>query len=65
MGSPIGAMLGAGSMVALEEGFSLLTKHWQLLMGLVILAVVLFLPGGLIALPARVRGLFARGGQHD
>jgi len=65
MGSPVGAMLGAGSMVALEEAFSLMTKHWQLLMGLVILAVVLFLPGGLIALPARLRGLFVRGARHD
>ncbi len=65
IGSPIGAVLGAGSMVALEEAFSMLTKHWQLLMGLVILAVVLFLPGGLMALPARLRLLARKGESHD
>jgi len=65
MGSPVGALLGAGSMVALEEAFSMLTKHWQLLMGLVILSVVLFLPGGLMALPARLRQLARRGENHD
>ena len=62
MGSPVGAMIGASAMVALEEVFSLLTRHWQLLMGLVIVGVVLFLPGGLIALPARLRQLFNKGG---
>ena len=65
MGSPVGAMIGAGTMVALEEGFSMLTKHWQLLMGLVIVAVVLFLPGGLIGLPGRLRGLLLKGGGDD
>ncbi|MBT0963824.1 branched-chain amino acid ABC transporter permease [Denitromonas iodatirespirans] len=65
MGSPVGAVLGAGAMVALEEAFSLLTTHWQLLMGGVILAVVLFLPGGLIALPGRMRQLIKSGGPHE
>jgi branched-chain amino acid transport system permease protein len=32
-----------------------LTKHWQLLLGGVILVAVLFLPGGLVTLPARIR----------
>ena len=65
MGSPVGALIGAGSMVALEESFSMLTKHWQLLMGLVIVAAVLFLPGGLRALPGRLRTLLLKGEGDD
>lgn len=55
MGSLYGAALGAFAFVFLHETFSSLTKHWQLLLGLVILGVVLFLPGGLATLPQRLR----------
>lgn len=61
MGNLAGAVLGAGAMVFMRESFSQLTTHWQLLLGGVIVATVLFLPGGLIRLPARLRRTINRG----
>ncbi len=54
MGNLAGAVLGAFAFIGLQEMFSDWTKHWQLLMGGVIVAAVLFLPGGLAALPRRL-----------
>lgn len=54
MGNLWGAIFGAMSFVALQEVFGAWTKHWQLAMGLSIVAAVLFLPGGLAALPKRL-----------
>jgi len=50
MGTLFGAVLGAFSYVLLQEWFSALTKHWQLLMGLFIVAAVMLFPQGLIGL---------------
>ena len=55
MGNFAGAAMGAFAFVAMQEVFSAWTKHWQLIMGAVIVAAVLFLPGGIAALPARWR----------
>ena len=52
MGSLFGAILGTFSYILLQEWFSTLTKHWPLLIGSFIVAVVLLLPQGLISLPA-------------
>lgn len=66
MGNLIGASLGAFSFIGLQEVLSGWTKHWQLLMGGVIIAVVLFLPGGLVAIPSRIASLFRKkGGTHE
>ncbi|MDX9836336.1 MAG: branched-chain amino acid ABC transporter permease [Azoarcus sp.] len=54
MGNLGGAVLGAFAFIGLQELFSDWTKHWQLLMGGVIVAAVLFMPGGLSALPRRI-----------
>lgn len=54
MGNLLGAILGAFSFIGLQEILSGETKHWQLWMGGVIIAAVLFLPGGLIAIPSRI-----------
>ena len=62
IGSLAGSVGGAFAFVAMQEVFSGWTKHWQLLMGGVIVAAVLFLPGGLAALPGRVRRAFGAGG---
>lgn len=59
MGNLVGALLGALAFVAMQEVFSAWTKHWQLVMGSVIVLAVLFLPGGLSALPGRIRTAFA------
>lgn len=69
MGTAAGPVIGAGAMLLLELGFQALPdaggirigKHWQLLMGVFIVLVALFLPRGLAglaagALRARVRG---------
>ena len=61
MGSLGGAIAGAFAFVAMQEFFSQLTKHWLLLMGSVIVVTVLFLPGGLAAVPDRIRRALQRG----
>lgn len=55
MGSLVGAIAGAFAFEAMREFFADITKYWQLLMGGVIVAVVLFLPGGLAGIPGRIR----------
>jgi branched-chain amino acid transport system permease protein len=47
MGTPAGPILGAAALKALELVFQGWTKHWQLLLGLFIVASVLFMPRGL------------------
>lgn len=64
MGNLAGAVAGAFVFVGLQELFSDWTKHWQLLMGGVIVLVVLFMPGGLAALPARIVGFFRKEGKN-
>jgi len=54
MGTLVGAVVGTFAYVLLQEWFSGMTKHWQLLMGVFIIAVVLLLPQGLASLPARL-----------
>lgn len=58
MGNLTGAILGAFSLIGLQEIFSGWTKHWQLLLGSVIVAIVLFLPGGLAMLLSRIARLY-------
>ncbi|SIQ06821.1 amino acid/amide ABC transporter membrane protein 2, HAAT family [Aromatoleum tolulyticum] len=65
MGTLNGAAIGAFAFVVLQEVFSALTKHWQLLMGVVIVTVVMVLPGGLSSLPARLKGLLIGGGNRN
>ena len=47
LGSLYGAVVGAFAFVALQEIFSSVTTHWQLLLGGTIILLVIFLPGGL------------------
>jgi branched-chain amino acid transport system permease protein len=68
MGNLLGAVAGALAFVGMQEVFSNLTKHWQLLMGVMIVAAVLGLPGGLARLPARIGGAMGgigSGGRFD
>jgi branched-chain amino acid transport system permease protein len=51
MGTLFGAVIGTFSYVLLQEWFSTLTKHWQLLMGGFIVVTVLLFPRGLAGLP--------------
>ena len=52
-GRLLGPVAGAILFVALEHLFGGITDHWQLFVGLLLLAVVLFARGGLIGLLAR------------
>lgn len=65
MGNLPGAVAGAFAFVAMQEVFGGWTKHWQLVMGLFIVAAVLFLPGGLASLPGRFRRALSGGSRHD
>ena len=63
-GTPYGPIVGAFALTFLHETFSTLTKHWQLWLGVSIVLIVLFMPGGLGHLVRRVRrSLF--GGARD
>jgi len=55
VGSLYGAVAGAFAFVALQEVFSSLTKHWQLLLGGAIILLVIFLPGGLASVGGRFK----------
>jgi branched-chain amino acid transport system permease protein len=55
MGTLFGAVIGTFSYVLLQEWFSTLTKHWQLLMGCFIIVTVLLFPRGLAGLPQTLR----------
>ena len=49
-GPLVGPVLGAFSLMMLEESFQSITKHWQLLIGAVIVLVALYLPRGFAGL---------------
>ena len=49
-GTILGPILGTTTLMLVEEGFQMLTKYWQLLTGVVIVLVALFLPKGLVEL---------------
>ena len=53
LGSLYGGIVGAFAFVALQEIYSSLTSHWQLLLGGTIVLLVIFLPGGLASVGAR------------
>jgi branched-chain amino acid transport system permease protein len=53
LGSLYGAVVGAFAFVALQEIFSSVTTHWQLLLGGAIILLVIFLPGGLASVMHR------------
>ncbi|MES2263918.1 MAG: branched-chain amino acid ABC transporter permease [Pseudomonadota bacterium] len=57
-----GGVLGAFALLLLEEVLSSYTEHWQLPLGLILLATVLLLPNGLASLLQKVRGPAAEGG---
>jgi branched-chain amino acid transport system permease protein len=55
LGSLYGAVAGAFAFVALQELYSSLTTHWQLLLGGTIVLLVIFLPGGLASIIGRFK----------
>ena len=66
MGTLFGAVIGTFSYVLLQEWFSTLTKHWQLLMGGFIVVTVLLFPRGLAGLPHMLAARWRSGlGEKD
>ncbi len=65
LGSLYGAVAGAFMFVALQEIFSSLTSHWQLPLGVTIILLVIFLPGGLTSIGARLRRALVGGGGDE
>ncbi len=64
VGSPIGAIVGAGFYTLVSEVLSDLWARWMALIAILLIAIVLFLPGGLWSLGERLRSLFRRGGNR-
>lgn len=54
MGSLFGPLFGAIALLVLEEGLSRLTEYWQIILGPLLLAVVLFAHGGIDGLLDRI-----------
>ncbi len=65
MGNLVGAIAGAFVFTGMQEVFATWSKHWQLIMGGVIVAAVLFLPGGLAAIPGRIKRSLQGGGSNE
>jgi branched-chain amino acid transport system permease protein len=57
-----GPVLGVVVFLALRDVFSTLTDHWMLLYGLLFMAIILFLPEGILGFVQRVR---RPAGFHD
>lgn len=56
IGTLVGAVLGAGVFLMLEEWLAIFSEHWRIGMGLVLILVVLFTRGGLTGLIQRLGG---------
>jgi branched-chain amino acid transport system permease protein len=64
VGTLYGAVIGAFSYVLLQEWLSGLTRHWQLWMGLIVIAIVLTLPHGIAGIPQALKALRTRAGAR-
>ena len=65
-GTLVGGGLGAAVVVFLREHLSTKVMWWQYVLGGVYVLTILYLPGGLMGIPARLRqGRLQPGQQHD
>jgi len=60
MGHLYGGIIGAFALVLLKELFMAYTDWWQMWLGTTIVLLVLFLPGGLVSVPHRLKTLLGR-----
>jgi branched-chain amino acid transport system permease protein len=54
-GTLVGGAIGAGVVVFLREYLATLVPWWQYVLGAVYVLTILYLPGGLMGIPARIR----------
>jgi len=54
MGTLYGPMVGAGLIIAVEDLLASFTEQWRLVVGVVFIAFVVFVPRGLVSVPALV-----------
>jgi branched-chain amino acid transport system permease protein len=54
-GTLVGGAIGAGVVVFLREYLATVVPWWQYVLGAVYVLTILYLPGGLMGIPARVR----------
>jgi len=60
MGTVLGPIIGCVVMLGLDELFRPFKQYMPIFMGAVLIIVLLYVPGGLIALPQRLRATFSR-----
>jgi branched-chain amino acid transport system permease protein len=65
VGSPGGALIGSAFYTIVSEALSEIWPRWLLLIALLLIALVLFLPGGLWSAGRRISTLFERNTVHD
>ncbi|WP_339651774.1 branched-chain amino acid ABC transporter permease [Halopseudomonas pelagia] len=65
IGSLFGAILGAFAFEGLHTLFSNLTKHWELPMGLVVIAIVVMLPKGIAGLLLDMGARFEKSSKEE
>ena len=63
-GTLIGAVLGCAVVLALREYLSTLVPWWQYVLGVVYILTILYLPSGLMGLPAHIRSVRAGAGNR-
>ena len=54
-GTLVGGVLGAGVVIFVREYLSTLVHWWQYVLGAIYILVILYLPGGLMSVPQRIR----------
>jgi branched-chain amino acid transport system permease protein len=54
-GTLVGGVIGAGVVLLIREYLSTLVHWWQYVLGGVYVLVILYLPGGLMSIPQRLR----------
>jgi branched-chain amino acid transport system permease protein len=62
MGTLFGPMLGAGVFIGIEFGLEQFTDFWRLIVGVVFVVFVIFVPRGLVSIPALLVGRFREPG---
>ena len=62
-GTLVGPMIGAAIVLYLENVLSAITEQWHLILGVIFMSFVIFLPGGVMSLPGRIRKFARRGSE--